>query len=158
MMITNEKPLKYGVKLLTNDTYVDDRGQIAEIVREDELLKLYPEQKPDIKQVYMAKNPKAGTIRAFHKHDGLWDYFHIINGSAKFITFPKGEAPQVTILSDKKMQTLVIPPGVFHGWISLEDNTILVSTCTPEYNHSKPDEERIAWDTHGKEIWGVQFK
>ena len=39
-----------------------------------------------------------------------------------------------------------MPPGIYHGWMSLEPDTLLLSTASHVYNRDKPDEERIpAW-------------
>ena len=98
-----------------------------------------------MKQVYVVSNPVRGTIRAFHKHENLWDFFHIIKGSAIFCLACEGTAKKV-VLSERKPQLLVVPPGVYHGWMSLEDNTILVSIGSEEYDKDNPDEERVKWD------------
>ena len=44
---------------------------------------------------------------------------------------------------------IVVPPGVYHGWMSLEDDTQLVSTASEVYNREKPDEVRIPPNSFG---------
>jgi hypothetical protein len=40
----------------------------------------------------------------------------------------------------------------------LEDDTVLLSTGSETYNQENPDEERIAWDTYGKDVWEMTKK
>ena len=114
------------------------------------------------------RNPVAGTVRAFHKHGCLWDFFTIVNGSAKFVFYDDREDSE-TYMNLKVITTgvlnpmcIVVPPGCFHGWKSLENNTILLSTGTHVYSeivekHGKPDESRIPFDYFGN-IWRTEFK
>ena len=61
------------------------------------------------------------------------------------------------ILSDRKPQLLVIAPGVYHGWMSLEDDTQMISTASEVYNRDNPDEERVPFDSFGYD-WNIKFK
>ena len=106
-------------------------------------------------QVYLVGNMTRGTIRAFHKHNELWDWFFISHGSAKFVLVDdqddsptKGEMMTV-IIGERKPALIVVPPGVYHGWMSLEDDTQMISTASHVYNREKPDEVRIPPDSFG---------
>lgn len=134
---------------------VDDRGYLIEIVHAtDPFLKKFG-------QVYLVGNRTKGIIRAYHKHDILWDYFFISHGAAKFILVddrlgsPTYWHMNIFILSEINPSVLVVPPGVYHGWISLEDDTQMVSTGSELYNKEKPDEVRISPDTFG-DVWAVK--
>ncbi|MBI3961573.1 MAG: dTDP-4-dehydrorhamnose 3,5-epimerase family protein, partial [Deinococcus sp.] len=48
-----------------------------------------------------------------------------------------------------------VPPGVYHGWMALEDDTQLISTASEVYNRERPDEVRIPPDSFG-DVWTVQ--
>jgi dTDP-4-dehydrorhamnose 3,5-epimerase len=138
----------------------DDRGYLIEIAR-------YAEDPAahgvvhKFGQVYLVGDPVRGTIRAFHKHEELWDWFFISHGSAKFILVDdrdqsptKGE--MMTILaSSRRPRLIVVPPGVFHGWMSLEDDTQMVSVASHTYNPNKPDETRIS-PSHFGDVWTVR--
>ena len=96
-----------------------------------------------------------GTIRAWHKHDVLWDWFFISHGSAKFGLYDdredsptKGEVMTV-VTSDRNPTLIVVPPGVYHGWMALEDDTQLVSTASEVYNREHPDEVRVPPESFG---------
>lgn len=120
----------------------DPRGLLYEVLHESDI-------PADIhmRQVYIVADPVRNTIRAFHKHEKLWDFFHIVKGSAIFCLVGKNEETAKTVLSERKPQLLVVPPAVYHGWMSLEDNTILVSIGSEEYDRDNPDEERVKWDS-----------
>jgi dTDP-4-dehydrorhamnose 3,5-epimerase len=104
-----------------------------------------------------------GTIRAFHKHEVLWDWFFIAHGSAKFNFYDdRPDSPtykeKVTIVSGTQKNILmVVPPGVYHGWMALEDDTMLVSIASEVYNREKPDEVRVPPESFGFE-WEVKGK
>ena len=142
-----------GLEIIPLQVNFDDRGYLFEIIHNYEM--------PKFGQVYVVGNPARGTIRAFHKHEILWDYFCIVKGSAKFIFVDdrkdsktyKGQ--ETVILSEKAPKMVIVPPGVYHGWMSLEDDTIMVSAGSEVYNKEKPDEIRIPPDSFG-DIWTIK--
>lgn len=148
------------VQLISLTAHVDDRGYLIEIARiggasgPHAVIKKFG-------QVYLVGNPGRGTIRAFHKHEFLWDYFFISHGSAKFVLVddredsPTYKEMNIFVISDRKPSLLVVPPGVYHGWMSLEDDTQMISTASEVYNPEKPDEVRIPPDSFG-DIWAVK--
>ena len=139
--------------------HVDDRGYLYEIIHgSDDFMDKFG-------QVYVVGNPARGAIRAFHAHDELVDYFHIVKGSAKFVLFKREEGTeinpdksQVFVLTERKPQLLIVPSGWYHGWMSLEDNTTMISTSNREYNKDNPDEHRISPYVLGEDIWKVKAK
>src|SRR5215510_16184260 len=143
------------VKVVTLTAHVDDRGYLIEILRctDDHFTKFG--------QVYLVGDMTRGTIRAFHKHEELWDWFFISHGSAKFVlqddrpnSRTRGDLMTI-IASSRKPRLIVVPPGVYHGWMSLEDDTQMISTASHVYNHKKPDEVRIPPDAFG-DVWTVK--
>lgn len=148
-----------GVKIINLKTLEDDRGYLIEVIR-----KLGEEEHAvchEFGQVYVVGDPVRGIIRAFHKHDQLWDWFFIVHGSAKFVLKDDrkekktyNEMMQV-IASSRNPKLIVVPPGVYHGWMSLEDDTILISIASHTYNREKPDEIRIPPDSFG-DVWTVK--
>lgn len=156
---TNKKII--GVELIKRDTHSDDRGHLTEIYRVDEPYhQIYG---GPLRQVYIVENEEKSVIRAFHKHKELWDFFYISHGSAKFILIddrPESEtygAMNVFVLSRMNKALLIVPPGVFHGWMSLTSDTQLVSIASHTYNRENPDESRIPPDSFGTE-WEVKGK
>jgi len=154
-MAEKQKTKIDGLEIIPLQVNFDDRGYLFEIIHHYDM--------PKFGQVYVVGDPVRGIIRAFHKHEILWDYFCIVKGSAKFVfvddrknskTYKQQET---VILSEKAPKMVIVPPGVYHGWMSLEDDTIMVSTGSEIYNKEKPDETRISPDTYG-DIWTVKGK
>jgi len=61
----------------------------------------------------------------------------------------------ILIASSRNPSLIAVPPGVYHGWMSLEDDTQMVSIASEVYRRGAPDEVRIPPDSFG-EIWAVQ--
>ena len=148
------------VQVIDLVTREDDRGYLIEIVREAS----DPEPHGVVHkfgQVYLVGDPVRGSIRAFHKHDELWDWFFVSHGSAKFVLKDDREGSSTggemmtVIVSGRNPKLIVVPPGVYHGWMSLEDDTQLVSTASHVYNRENPDEVRIPPDSFG-DVWTVK--
>ncbi len=144
-----------GLEIVSLQVNFDDRGYLFEIIHNYDM--------PKFGQVYAVGDPVRGIIRAFHKHEVLWDYFCIVKGSAKFI-FVDDRKDSITyqqqemiVLSEKTPKMIIVPPGVFHGWMSLEDDTLLISIASEVYNKEKPDEVRISPDSFG-DVWTVKGK
>ena len=144
-----------GVENVSLVARVDDRGYLIEIVRAtDPFMSKFG-------QVYLVGNFGKGTVRAFHKHAELWDLFFINHGAAKFVLVddragsPTHKEMNTFVVSARNPALIVVPPGVFHGWMSLEDDTQMISTATEVYNRARPDEVRIPPDTFG-DVWTIK--
>lgn len=144
-----------GVEIEPLTAHVDDRGYLIEILRStDPFFTKFG-------QVYLVGDLKAGTIRAFHKHEALWDFFFISHGTAKFVLVDdRPDSPTYknrieTVTGDRRPAMVVVPPGVFHGWMALADDTQMISTASEVYNREKPDEVRIPPDHFG-DVWTVK--
>lgn len=140
--------------------HMDDRGYLIEIARRAD----DPEPHGVVHrfgQVYLVGDMVRGTVRAFHKHKELWDWFFISHGSAKFVLVddredsPTKDEMMTIVIGQRKPALIVVPPGVYHGWMSLEDDTQMVSTASHTYNHQQPDEVRIPPDSFG-DLWTVE--
>lgn len=134
---------------------VDDRGYLVEIIRATD------PHFTKFGQVYLVGDLTRGTTRAFHKHEELWDWFFISHGSAKFVLVddrlgsPTYKERNTFVAGTRNPSLLVVPPGVYHGWMSLEDDTQMISTASDVYNRAKPDEVRIPPDSFG-DVWSVK--
>lgn len=144
-----------NVKQVPLVPHVDDRGYLIEIIR------AVDEHFTKFGQVYIVGNFAKGVIRAFHKHKILWDWFFISHGAAKFVL--KDDRPDsptygemnTFVISSRNPSLLVVPPGVYHGWMSLEDDTQLISIASEVYNRENPDEVRIPPDSFG-DVWTIK--
>jgi len=139
--------------------HVDDRGTLEEVLRCDD------REFVKFGQVYVVQSRAVGTVRAFHRHEKLWDHFCIVAGAALFQfvddmvsagSVPAGTPYRITADAAKPV-VLRVPPGVWHGWMSLEPNTILLSIASEPYNPEEPDEERLPPVSFGAR-WEVEAK
>jgi dTDP-4-dehydrorhamnose 3,5-epimerase len=134
---------------------VDDRGYLIEIIR------VTDPYFTKFGQVYLVGNFARGMVRAFHKHSELWDWFFISHGAAKFVLVddreesPTYKEQNVFIVSSRNPSLIVVPPGVYHGWMSLEDDTQMISTASEVYRRGNPDEVRIPPDSFG-DVWTIK--
>lgn len=142
-----------GLEIIPLQTYFDDRGYLFEIIHNYEM--------PKFGRAYIAADPTRGVIRAFHKHHFSWDNFCIIRGSAKFVFVddreksPSYKQEELIVISEKSPALIIVPPGIYHGWMSLEDNTVLLTVNSELLDKENPDETRIPPDSFG-EVWTVK--
>ena len=149
-----------GVSVIDLTVREDDRGYLVEIARSagDSAPHAVVHQ---FGQVYLVGDPVRGTVRAFHKHKELWDWFFISHGSAKFVLrddrpdSPSSGETMTVIASARTPRLIAVPPGVYHGWMSLEDDTQMISTASHAYNRDNPDEVRVPPDSFG-DVWTVR--
>jgi len=136
----------------------DDRGYLYEVVHGSDAFVT------QFGQVYMVGDRIELVVRAYHKHAELHDWFAIVQGSAKFVLVddredsPTYRKADVLIGSARTPSLIVVPPGVYHGWMSLEPNTLLCSTASHEYNAQNPDEVRIPPDSFDELLGGNPWR
>ncbi len=112
-----------GVKHLPIKTFVDDRGYLTQIIQETDGIM------PPTKRIYVTGNFAKGVIRGYHKHSREWKGFFVASGAAKFVLVddrknsPTYKNIDTFVLSPASSSILVIPTGVYNGWMSLEDKT-----------------------------------
>ena len=133
----------------------DDRGTFVPFLNQaDEL----PEQKGlAIKRVYYVYNYGKGVIRGFHFHEHEWKYFMVPSGAAKFVAIDPDHPEEVLtfISSARRPNLIIIPPGYANGWVSLEDNTVLVGGSTSSFEESIKDDKRFDPYKWG-DVWSVK--
>jgi len=132
--------------------HVDDRGFLYQIYGN------YEGKFPSVKRIYFVGNFSKGTIRGFHKHVEECKCYFVSSGSAKFVIVDENKDISTYILSSKNPTILIVPPGYFHGWISLEENTALIGISNKSLEESLKDDARIDPFTFGKEVWDVKAR
>jgi len=144
-----------GVSFAPLLPHVDDRGYLIEVLRaRDPHFRKFG-------QIYLVGGIGRGVIRAFHKHEILWDWFFINHGAAKFILVDDRtdsltyRQTNIFVVSTRNPHLIVVPPGVYHGWMTLEDDTQMISIASEVYNRDHPDEVRIPPDSFG-DLWSVK--
>jgi dTDP-4-dehydrorhamnose 3,5-epimerase len=154
------------VQLIDLKVHEDDRGYLYEIIHKSD--GFVTGQGREIQQVYIVGDRIEKIVRAFHKHDELHDWFCIVKGAAKFVLVddrkgsPTYKKFDIVVTSDRSPKLLVVPPGIYHGWMSLEPDTIMVSTASQEYSHERPDEYRVPPNNFdalvGENPWEIKGK
>jgi len=138
-------------KIIKLEYYSDDRGYLVPLT--NGLKKII---RKEIKRTYVLENYGKGIIRGFHFHKNEIKIFHVVHGAAKFIAInPKRPEKDRYIFttSNHCPQLVIIPPGYANGWVSLEDNTIIVALSTSTFEESVNDD--IRYDPYK---WGDVWK
>ena len=103
-------------------------------------------------------NLHSGVVKAFHYHNFQTDYWFCIKGDIRVICIsPDRSIVKNFYIGEHNPAILEIPPGWLHGYKNVSsDTSTLLYWVTKEYDPKNPDEERVAWDFLGKELWDVE--
>jgi len=143
-----------GVKHNLVKSFIDDRGFLSQILPEGD-------ESFVIKRIYSTGNFAKGIIRGFHKHKKEKKAFFVPTGAAKFVLVDDRKdsstykAIDTFILSKLNPSVLIIPTGVYSGWMSLEDQTIVLGISSEPFDKENPDDERTDPNTFG-DVWQVK--
>ena len=97
-------------------------------------------------------------VVAWHRHQHQTDHWFVIKGNLKVGLLDDAKNVRWVYLSDNNRRVLSIPPGVWHGYMSLgEEETILLYYITSKYDEKHPDEERMTPEASGVD-WGIEVK
>jgi len=146
-----------GVRRVPLEWKLDDRGFLVQLFHlPDNLF-------PQIKRIYIVGNFSKGIIRGFHKHEYENKYFVVIQGTARFVlvsTDENNKPKQVDtyILSSKNPTILIVPPRVYNGWQSLEENTLLIGISDKILEDSLSDDFRLDPFYFGRELWETKSR
>lgn len=147
----------HGSYVIESESFVDERGDLREWFREEELIKYGLELNPT--QANISKS-KRGVIRGIHYSVNSKDqnkYVTCLNGMIldylidlrqRSSTFLKKQKIE---LDYEKKQSIFIPHGVGHAFQSLVDNSIVLyalsSTFSPDKEHSiNPLDPELAFE------------
>lgn len=158
-----KKPAINGVQIIALQSFVDDGGALAEIVRVDENgnLALIPEFK--VRQSTWSQM-LPNTIKAFHLHYNQEDVWFVMPYDRLLIglfdareTSPTYKASMRFVMGAGRAQILYIPRGVAHGlanvWQQPSNMIYFVNQC---FDPQQPDEHRLPWDTLGEDFWNIK--
>jgi len=104
----------------------------------------------DPKQISVSKIAKAGILNVWHRHAKQTDWFFVVQGKLEVFTLTKEKILKSHVLHAEMPECLEIPPGIYHGWRSLEDSTILLYCLS--HKHSEDDEERVSYEKMGVKL------
>lgn len=144
-----------GVRLTDLKVFADDRGSFCEAFRASRV-------GPGPWVQWNISRSRAGVVRGLHLHRRQQDYWHIVAGSATVaLVDRRPESPTLGAacclnLCDSKPQTLLVPPGVLHGFRANTD-VVLMYLLDQEYDAT--DELAVRWndpDLHLPADWYAQ--
>lgn len=129
---------------------------IAEFIdhnfHEDERRRAYYNLVPDLPgQMCMTDMPE-GTIAGMHMHKKQTDYFTVARGRVLFRLVTEGEEEERVVLSPASRRTLIIKPGIWHGYKSLEPSILVFYV---DHKYDPADEFRRKTD---KSEWEAEIK
>ncbi len=94
-----------------------------------------------------------GVICGMHMHRKQTDYFMVAKGSILIrLVYDDGRPEEKFVLSEHTHATVIIPPGVWHGYKSLEPSVVVFYIDHP---FNAEDENRRP--THPDE-WAIEIK
>lgn len=143
-------PMIDGVAVKKLRVIPDERGFVMEMLRcDDDIFKKFG-------QVYLSV-AYPGVVKGWHYHKKQTDCFTVVKGMLKVVLYDQREGSKTHgeinefFMGEKNPMLLVIPPMVVHGVKAVGPEAgYLVNCPTEPYNHSSPDEYRIA--PHSGEI------
>jgi len=135
--------------------YSDDRGTFVSFF--DNAHMICGDEKKPTKRVYYIYSYGRHVVRGFHFHQHEWKNFIIVNGSAQFVALdPENPGEVFTFVSSsRKPNLVVIPAGYANGWMSLEDETILICASSSTLEESINDDIRFDPNKWG-DVWTVK--
>jgi dTDP-4-dehydrorhamnose 3,5-epimerase-like enzyme len=143
-----------GVRNNPVKSFIDDRGFLSQILPEGD-------ESFQIKRIYSTGNFSRGVIRGFHKHKREKKAFFVPTGSAKFVAVDDRNDSttfkeiNTFVLSTLNPSVLTVPTGVYTGWMSLEDGTVVIGISSEKFDKDNPDDERLDPYDYG-DVWKVK--
>ncbi len=135
-------------------SFIDDRGFLSQILPEGQ--KAF-----EIRRIYTTGNFSKGVIRGFHKHSRERKAFFVPSGAAKFVAVDDRKDSSTFkeintfVLSDLSPSVLIIPTGVYTGWMSLNEDTVVLGISSEPFDQNNPDDERLDPYAYG-DVWKVK--
>ena len=140
-----------SLELYSLSEHLDERGRMQRVWDSDYFLSAGQPISP--KQVSVSKNPVRGTLRGMHflsPEADEWKAVLCLQGSVQDVVVDAREGSETfldhisIILDSSSNDGLLIPPGCAHGFLTLEQDTILLYMMSASYN---PDLEiGFRWD------------
>ena len=126
------------LKLMPNE-----KGMLMEVQRADD------PHFPGFGQVYVTQS-FSGIVKAWYRHAKQIDQLAVISGLVKLVLFDdragsttRGSVDEI-MLGEPAPKLVLIPPGVWHGFKAVGDNSaLLLHLNSDAFRFEAPDEERI---------------
>lgn len=139
----SQAPRIHGVVVTPVQQHVDDRQSLMVYLKDSDPFFA------GFTQSYVTISSR-GIVKAWHYHLKQTDIWFVPHGKIKVGLFdaredsPTSGVANSLVMGGGNTFTLAIPPGVFHGYVTLTEEAILINTTNQPY--STDDEYRAAWD------------
>ena len=136
-------PTIEGVEIMPVKANVDDRQNLMVYLKASD--PIYA----GFSQSYVTITQR-GVVKAWHYHLHQTDIWFVASGKIKVGLFDARKdsstcgVANTILMGGGNNITLKIPPGVFHGYLSLCEECVLINTTNQPYNPK--DEYRAEWD------------
>lgn len=135
-----------GVKTITINKNVDERGFFSEVIRKDNNDFTEGEWIKQINLLYSF----PGVVKGWHQHlRGQIDYVFVIKGTMKICAYDAEKDDLVEIIgSEENLQVIRIPGFYKHAFQTIGDKPSIALYCTSNvYDNNNPDEIKEKWDS-----------
>jgi dTDP-4-dehydrorhamnose 3,5-epimerase len=142
-MVSSKELSIAGVKLIELNRYSDQRGWINESWRDS-----WSEQigMPDrFVQDMLSWNDRAYTLRGMHALTvDQYKLVSVVNGRIFDVVIDARKDSNTYGQSVSNSTMLLVPPGCYHGYLTLEPNTAVAYKVS--HYHSPEHDSGVAWD------------
>lgn len=146
------------VQIINLNKHETEDGSFTELLRLDQ--QGIAEHVPEFHVAQINKSILfPGSVKAWHLHyrqDEIWNvtfYSHLILGlwDVREGSSTKGLSMKIPL---SPTRLVYIPRGVAHGAANVSGhNAEILYVVSEQYNKEQPDEQRLPWDSLGKEFW-----
>ena len=136
---------------LQGGSAIDDRGELK-------FVDGFDFASAGIRRFYHTENHYRGIIRAWHGHKLEAKYIYVVRGTALFGVVDMEDTSKVeqVVLSARDPKILYIPPGKYNGFMSLEEDTIVIYYSTLVFEDAIKDDYREPWNKWN--IWEPHYR
>jgi dTDP-4-dehydrorhamnose 3,5-epimerase len=129
-----------GVRLSKPTAHADRRGHLVEVFREQDLGTHFVQANHS--------RSREGVLRGLHHHRRQTDAWYVVSGRAQVgladLRDPGSPPCVATVeLTGDDPATLLVPPGVAHGFLALTDLDLIYWVTHP---YDASDEFSVRWD------------
>lgn len=130
------------------DVHLDDRGYLAELLREDDTIVSEQFAQITLSEIY----PDA--IKAWHRHQRQTDFIACVSGNLKVGLAVEEDGTvdiETVCIGDDNREVVKIPPGIWHGMTPVGGESATV-IYVQDQTYDSDDEERRPYDSFG-DVW-----
>jgi dTDP-4-dehydrorhamnose 3,5-epimerase len=135
------------------DVHLDDRGYIAELLREDDDIVSETFAQITLSEIY------PDSIKAWHRHQRQTDFIACVNGNLRVGFAAEGNNGvdvETVCIGEDNQELVKIPAGIWHGITPIGGESATV-IYIHDQTYNPDDEERRPYDTFG-DVWKTNHR